>query len=274
MVQVFDHLESEWNRLKSEITELYSYLGEQNLFEFEWNYKNILQENIYGVDKNLESVHITRLSLWLKTASKKETLTTLDDNIKVGNSLIDDPNIAGTYKDEKGQPKSLAFDWQQQFPKVFPSENAGFDIIVGNPPYGGDLNDKEQTFLKSTYDIGSTDTACLFIYKTSFLIKSDYHVGLIIPKSYCYASNYKKIRDFNGGKMTQLLDCKKVWKEVLLEQSIIILNSNNHSSYKSFTRENEKFIFNGDINQSDCKLFNFLLNSISKTRVSFSKKNT
>ena len=66
------------------------------------NYKNILQKNIYGVDKNLDSVLIICLSLWLKTVHKKEPLTTLDDNIKVGDFLIDDEKISGTYRDEDG----------------------------------------------------------------------------------------------------------------------------------------------------------------------------
>ena len=33
--------------------------------------KKILQNNIFGVDLNKESVEITKLSLWLKTADKK-----------------------------------------------------------------------------------------------------------------------------------------------------------------------------------------------------------
>ena len=51
---------------------------------------HILSHNIYGVDLNAESVEITKLALWLKTANKKDPLTALDDNIKCGNSLIDD----------------------------------------------------------------------------------------------------------------------------------------------------------------------------------------
>ena len=75
------------------------------------------------MDLNPESVEITKLSLRLKTANKGKKLTNLDANIKCGNSLIDDPEVAG----EK------AFNRQEQFPEVF--ENGGFDVVVGNPPY-------------------------------------------------------------------------------------------------------------------------------------------
>ena len=85
--------------------------------------KEILQNNIFGVDLNRESVEITKLSLWLKTADKNKTLASLENNIKCGNSLIDDPKIVG----------DLAFNWEKEFPEVF--TNGGFDIVVGNPPY-------------------------------------------------------------------------------------------------------------------------------------------
>src|SRR5690606_29506516 len=83
----------------------------------------ILENNIYGVDINEESVDIAKLSLWLRTAQKGRKLTSLNSNIKSGNSLIDNPSIAG----EK------AFNWQEEFPNVF--AKGGFDVVIGNPPY-------------------------------------------------------------------------------------------------------------------------------------------
>jgi hypothetical protein len=80
---------------------------------------SILENNIYGVDINDESVEIAKLSLWLRTAQKGRKLTTLSNNIKCGNSLIDDPEVAG----EK------AFNWQKEFPEVF--KNGGFDVVIG-----------------------------------------------------------------------------------------------------------------------------------------------
>jgi REP element-mobilizing transposase RayT len=70
---------------------------------------HILEQNIYGVDINEESVDIAKLSLWLRTAQRGRKLTTLNNNIKCGNSLIDDPAVAG----------DKAFNWQNEFPAVF-----------------------------------------------------------------------------------------------------------------------------------------------------------
>jgi type I restriction-modification system DNA methylase subunit/REP element-mobilizing transposase RayT len=71
--------------------------------------KSILENNLFGVDLNEESVEIAKLSLWLRTAQPNRKLNDLNKNIKCGNSLIDDPAIAG----------DKAFNWQIEFPKVF-----------------------------------------------------------------------------------------------------------------------------------------------------------
>ncbi|MCD4726963.1 MAG: transposase, partial [Pirellulales bacterium] len=70
---------------------------------------HILEKNIFGVDINEESVDIAKLSLWLRTAQKGRKLTSLNNNLKCGNSLIDDAAVAG----EK------TFNWQKEFPQIF-----------------------------------------------------------------------------------------------------------------------------------------------------------
>ncbi|MDR0499024.1 MAG: N-6 DNA methylase, partial [Holophagales bacterium] len=94
LVEVFDYLVREGKTVNNELTRLRGY---PSLFRWE---THILANNIFGVDLNHEAVEITKLSLWLKTANKDEKLSYLDDNIKVGNSLIDDSTVAG----------ALAFD--------------------------------------------------------------------------------------------------------------------------------------------------------------------
>lgn len=69
----------------------------------------ILENNIYGVDLNEESVEIAKLSLWLRTAQPRRKLNDLNNNIKCGNSLIDQKSVAG----------DRAFDWEQEFPNIF-----------------------------------------------------------------------------------------------------------------------------------------------------------
>ncbi len=70
---------------------------------------HILENNLFGVDLNEESIEIAKLSLWLRTAKKGRKLSSLNSNIKCGNSLIDDRAVAG----------DKAFVWEEEFKEVF-----------------------------------------------------------------------------------------------------------------------------------------------------------
>jgi type I restriction-modification system DNA methylase subunit len=114
----------------------HAYLDELNkqlfggFFVFPDIENQILEHNIYGVDLNEESIEIAKLSLWLRTAQPKRKLTSLNNNIKCGNSLIDSKAVAG----------DKAFNWKEQFPEVFAT--GGFDVIIGNPPYVKEATNK------------------------------------------------------------------------------------------------------------------------------------
>lgn len=84
----------------------------------------ILQENLFGVDLSPEAVEITQLALWIRSASPGQTLATLSENIVHGNSLVHDPEV-----------HAAGFDWRERFPEVFNRAEAGFDCVIGNPPW-------------------------------------------------------------------------------------------------------------------------------------------
>lgn len=156
LVKVFDYLLKENERVGH-------ILGGNLLSQGDF-VKSILQNNIFGVDLNSESVEITKLSLWLKTAQKGKKLTTLDNNIKCGNSLIDDESIAG----------SKAFDWNKEFKDVM--KNGGFDVVVGNPPYvRQELLTPYKPYLASRYKCfaGTTDLFAYFYELGLNVLKPD-----------------------------------------------------------------------------------------------------
>ena len=85
--------------------------------------KFILQENLYGVDLSAEAVEITQLALWIRSATRGQTLATLSENIVHGNSLVHDKEV---------HPDG--FVWRERFSAVFNREEPGFDCVIGNPP--------------------------------------------------------------------------------------------------------------------------------------------
>ncbi|MGH7054171.1 MAG: Eco57I restriction-modification methylase domain-containing protein, partial [Stellaceae bacterium] len=98
---------------------------------------DLLKSNIYGVDINPASVEIAQLALWLHTARGDRPLSSLDGNIREGNSLIGSDFFKGQINlalyDAAEQERVNAFDWEKAFPEVF--ARGGFDAVVGNPPY-------------------------------------------------------------------------------------------------------------------------------------------
>jgi len=98
---------------------------------------DILRSNIYGVDINPASVEIARLALWLHTARGDKPLSSLNENIREGNSLIGSEFYKGqidlAFYNDVQQERVNAFDWASAFPTVF--SRGGFDAVVGNPPY-------------------------------------------------------------------------------------------------------------------------------------------
>lgn len=78
---------------------------------------------IFGVDLDAQAVEIAQLNLLLKLAEKRHRLPTLQENVKCGNSLIDDTLLVG----------DKAFKWEEQFKGIL--DKGGFDVIIGNPPY-------------------------------------------------------------------------------------------------------------------------------------------
>lgn len=116
LVEAFDQLYTAYESANDRLADL---RGHPTLFDLD---RQILQNNLYGVDLNEEAVEICRLSLWIKTAQRGKELTALDHTIRVGNSVVNDVAL---------HPR--AFNWSTAFPEV--TAAGGFDVVVGNPPY-------------------------------------------------------------------------------------------------------------------------------------------
>lgn len=194
--------------------------------------KEILQNNIFGVDLNKESVEITKLSLWLKTADKNKTLASLENNIKCGNSLIDDPEIAG----------NLAFNWEKEFPEIF--ANGGFDIVVGNPPYvlcqPSNTNEKTLKFYNN-FEVSSykIDLYHLFFEKGIILSKNNGYISFITPNTYLVNKYNLKLREFilRNTQIKEIINYKNiVFEDANVDVSTIILKKSK------YTDENVKIL--------------------------------
>jgi len=153
--------------------------------------KSILENNIYGVDINEESVEIAKLSMWLRTAQKGRQLSNLSNNIKCGNSLIDDITVAG----------DKAFNWENEFPQVF--AKGGFDVVIGNPPYVRKQGLMEHypemcVYYESKYVSATAnyDLYALFMEASYRLINNKGIVSFILPHKFLVSDFGEGIRTF------------------------------------------------------------------------------
>lgn len=215
--------------------------------------KSILENNLFGVDLNEESVEIAKLSLWLRTAQPNRKLNDLNNNIKCGNSLIDDPEIAG----------DKAFNWHNEFPQIF--EKGGFDVVIGNPPYvfaRDNFKQEEKDYFVKEYVSAKyqINTYLLFIEKTVHLLKEKGVYGLIIPNSWLMMYSGEGLRKFllETNKLNQIINLAGysfesanvetvillAEKELPTENSVEILLNNGNEFYFSHLKQQAEFANN------------------------------
>ncbi|MFH1616867.1 MAG: DNA methyltransferase [Planctomycetota bacterium] len=177
--------------------------------------KKILLNNIFGVDIDSQAVEVTKLSLLLKVLEgetsetlgqtlklfHERALPDLADNIKCGNSLIGldfYENQQLDLFDEEEKYKINAFDWQKEFPRIF--KQAGFDAVIGNPPYIRVRQIKNDNPLIADYfekiykcAIHVWDIYLLFFEKALSLIGKKGFVSFIVPVQTLHQPNCESL---------------------------------------------------------------------------------
>ena len=179
LVAAFDVLDAEYRQVNEQIQAI---TGNPDLFDIN---REILNRNLYGVDLNPESIEITKLSLWLKTARYGKPLQSLEARLRVGNSLI---------ADAAWTPRP--FDWAAAFPEV---TAGGFDVVLGNPPYVRMERLKAvKPYLEKHYAVASdrADLYCYFFELGVRLLKPGGRLGYISSSTFFKTGSGAPLRRF------------------------------------------------------------------------------
>ena len=207
----------------------------------------ILENNIYGVDLNEESVEIAKLSLWLRTAQPRRKLNDLSSNIKCGNSLINSKSVAG----------DKAFNWETAFAKVF--EKGGFDVIIGNPPYvRAELLTNYITFFENSFKVyhPASDLFAYFYELGSNIIKRNGLMGFI-SNTFDKTTAGKVLREYisDTTRLIEYIDFTEVqiFEGATTYPVIIILNrtekENNAFKYIKIPKSSQSKVIDIDNHQ-------------------------
>ncbi len=160
--------------------------------------RRILLENIYGVDLDQNAVEVSKLSLLLKMLENEHDtldieeplLPDLSGNIKWGNSLIGSDFFSPAElaaKDDEELYRVKPFDWAGAagFGEIMAA--GGFDAVIGNPPYGADLQSEQVTYLSNRHRVGAKfpDSYIFFIIKALQLLKKSERMSFIVPNTFC-----------------------------------------------------------------------------------------
>ena len=101
---------------------------------------------------------------------------------------------------ETGKIYQDAFEWRFEFPEVLDEDGnfIGFDIVIGNPPYGVDLSNGDKNLFKTIYQnvhIRTPDTFNYFISKSIDIIKEFGNLSFIVPNNLLFQNEFEKTRD-------------------------------------------------------------------------------
>lgn len=191
LIMAFDFLKAELAKVNAKLAELEGKGMTGSLLDPD---SEILTHNLFGVDVNSESVEIAKLSLWIKTARRGKVLDSLDANIRVGDSLIEDSSYAY---------RSHGFEWKSAFPEIF--AKGGFDVVLGNPPYvRQELLKESKPYLKRRFEVysGVADLYAYFFERGIKLLKPGGRLGYISSASFFKIKSGGPLRDFLKGNAT------------------------------------------------------------------------
>ena len=183
--------------------------------------REILLNNIYGVDIDAQAVEVCQLSLYLKllqdetttsarlyllefahVARLKKLLPDLSRNIICGNSLIGRDILESQLFDNGDERRLNPMDFDDAFPEVM--KRGGFDAIVGNPPYvriqGFPRTQIEYFTRRYRSATGNCDLYVSFVDRGYGLLKSAGRLGYIVPNKFFRTDYGVGLRELMAGE--------------------------------------------------------------------------
>jgi len=152
------------------------------------------------------------------------------------------------------------FLWKLHFADVF-QDKGGFDVVIGNPPYGAEFKKSEIINLvrKYNYYDKQKNSASFFLeLAVNLCRKTNGSVTYIVPKSMTFSDGWKSTRQLVSAKnqLVALVDVSKAFEEVLLEQVIV--------SYQTKIADRDYSFLVGEGWKGTINLFSFLNSSLIK----------
>lgn len=207
--------------------------------------REILLNNIYGVDIDAQAVEVAQLSLYLRllqeettgtahqylldfaqTARMKTLLPDLSKNIVCGNSLVGMDILEGQLFAGEEERRLNAMDFKDAFPEIMRS--GGFDAVVGNPPYGAELSDAAKAYIREQFRSYKYkyDSYIYFIERALKIAKKGGYVSYITPEVWLRLENCAPLRKLiaqNAGFRSLRVYGENVFEQAVVNTVVFVL---------------------------------------------------
>lgn len=139
--------------------------------------------------------------------------------------------------------------WPLEFYEVF--DQGGFDIVLGNPPYGIDIQDSESAL--SDYP-DENHSSMVFTTRSESLVREQGKIAFVVPKLLTYGHQWMDAReDLLEKDLDYLIDLQEAFEGVKSEQIILILENNEVDDAVFVGRRESESFFEKEYSQSRLK---------------------
>lgn len=273
-------LKKELHQLQNELFDLNGDKKLQREIEIKCKILEIIKVQL-GIDKanaqeeiRIESDIFEKKELSGKALKKAQQARAIEEvkskSLFALNNLITSLTTPATSLADRAQIDIKFFDWKIVFSNIFSDDaNAsGFDIVIGNPPYGVSIKGTYRTNVVDNH--GQVPDYEIYYYFIEVANKLLHNVGVlsyIIPNTYLfntYATNYR-LRILENWAIVEILDCTRfpIFKSAVIRNTINLwrkgaeqntVGYRNTSDIKSFEGLIAKAMSSIDIN--DLIMFN------------------
>lgn len=248
-------LKKELHQLQNDLFDLNGDEKLQREIEIKCKILDILKVQL-GIDKanaqavgRIESDIFEDKKLSGKTLKKAKQARAIEEvksrSLFVLNSLITSLTTPATSLADRAQIDIKFFDWKIIFSNIFSGDTnaSGFDIVIGNPPYGVSIKGSYRTNVVDNHgQVPDYEIYYYFIEVANNLLHYNGVLSYIIPNTYLfntYATNYR-LHILKNWAIVEILDCTKfpIFKSAVVRNTInlwIKETNNSEVGYRNTT---------------------------------------
>jgi len=159
----------------SQVDEIKNSLGKMRLEDTTKAYRQLIK--MYSLESGERAIRVRELLEEIRNKLYEVVNGSYLDFLHEGGKLRKD----GFNEVSKNLTSMTPFHWKIDFENVF--AEGGFDVVVGNPPYGNILKEIEKEAMSHFETISASEIAANFVERSLSMVKKNGYLGLVLANS-------------------------------------------------------------------------------------------